>query len=491
MARGIQGGPGEAPEAGAIATTFPTKYLPPVTYREMPEPLPLRKVLGPGVIAAGIGLASGEFILWPYITSQVGLVFLWAAVIGVVTQFFINMEIERYTLATGETALTGFSRYWKHWGLFFGVLTFLANAWPGWITSSATLITFIFGGGNVKVLAILGLASIAIALTMAPVVYTMVERIEFFKVGIILFFIVVAIATAITAEAWGALPDAVTHFGRIPEGLDLALLLPALAFAGAGGGQNLVQSNWMRDKGYGMGVHIPHLASPVTGQPEAAPGTGYTFREEEEGNLARWKGWWDVANKEQLVSFVAITIVTIVLMSLLAYSTVLGIDGENNISFLEAEGNALNERVGDWFGYLFWIIGATSLFAAALGIVDYTCRMLADVLKVSYLRDNDTWSESRIYFVAVWLLCVWSVIILLTIQSQPLILLIISASIGGFMMFIYSGLLILINRRSLPASVRITRFRTGTMVWSVLLFGIASVVAITDQWDNIKELFGL
>jgi hypothetical protein len=224
---------------------------------------------------------------------------------------------ERYTLATGETALTGFSRYWRHWGLFFAVLTFLANAWPGWITSSATMVTFIFGGGNVKLLAVLGLASIAIALTMAPVVYTMVERIEFFKVGIILFFIVVAIATAITAEAWGALPDAVTNFGRLPEGLPLALVLPALAFAGAGGGQNLVQSNWMRDKGYGMGVHVPHLASPVTGEPEAAPGTGYTFREDE-GNLARWKGWWDVANKEQLVSFVAITIVTIALMSLLA-----------------------------------------------------------------------------------------------------------------------------------------------------------------------------
>ena len=184
----------------------------------MPEPLPLRKVLGPGVIAAGIGLASGEFILWPYITSQVGLVFLWAAIVGVVTQFFINMEIERYTLATGETALTGFSRYWRHWGLFFAVLTFLANAWPGWITSSATLVTFIFGGGNVKLLAILGLASIAIALTMAPVVYTLVERIEFFKVGIILFFIVVAIATAITfLEAEGnALMDTVGDLVRLP-----------------------------------------------------------------------------------------------------------------------------------------------------------------------------------------------------------------------------------------------------------------------------------
>jgi hypothetical protein len=136
-----------------------------------------------------------------------------------------------------------------------------------------------------------------------------------------------------------------------------------------------------------------------------------------------------VANKEQLVSFVAITILTIALMSLLAYSTVLGAKGENNISF--------------------WIIGATSLFAAALGIVDYTCRLVADVLKVSYLRDNETWSESRIYFLLVWLLVVWSAIILLTIQSQPLILLIISASIGGFMMFVYSGLLILVNRRSL------------------------------------------
>jgi uncharacterized protein YhhL (DUF1145 family) len=198
-----------------------------------------------------------------------------------------------------------------------------------------------------------------------------------------------------------------------------------------------------------------------------------------------------VSNTEQLVSFVAITIITITLMSLLAYSTVLGIKAENDISFLQAEGQALNQRVGTWFGYLFWIIGATSLFAAALGIVDYTCRLVADVLKVCYLRDNERWSESRIYFALVWLIALWGAIILLAIQSQPLILLIISASIGGFMMFIYSGLLILVNRRSLPPAIRITGFRTATMVWSVLLFGVFSVIAIQGQWDNIKDLLGL
>jgi hypothetical protein len=34
-------------------------------------------------------------------------------------QYFINMEVERYTLATGETAVTGFSRMWKWWGIIF------------------------------------------------------------------------------------------------------------------------------------------------------------------------------------------------------------------------------------------------------------------------------------------------------------------------------------------------------------------------------------
>ena len=63
------------------------------------------------------------------------------------------MEIERYTLATGETALTGFNRYWKYWGLVFAVMVYLQNLWPGWATSSATMLTYLFGGSP-KVIAI-------------------------------------------------------------------------------------------------------------------------------------------------------------------------------------------------------------------------------------------------------------------------------------------------------------------------------------------------
>ena len=54
--------------------------------RELPAP-PRNywRLVGPGIVAGGVGLSSGEFVLWPFIASQVGLVLLWGALVGVVT----------------------------------------------------------------------------------------------------------------------------------------------------------------------------------------------------------------------------------------------------------------------------------------------------------------------------------------------------------------------------------------------------------------------
>ena len=446
------------------------------------QPRRFWRLIGPGIIAAGVGLASGEFILFPYIASQVGLVFVWAALVGLVTQYFLNMEIERYTLATGETALTGFSRYWRHWGLFFAILTYFANLWPGWATSSATLTTYLFGG-EPRWIAIGMLIVIGLILTLAPVVYVALERAQMLKVAAVLTLFIVGAIFAVGASAWADAPQIVTQ-PRIPTELGYALLLGALAFAGAGGGQNLVQSNWIRDKGFGMGKYVPRLVSPITGQPEAAPSTGYVFEPTQE-NLRRWRGWWRFANIEQLTTFVLITFLTILFTSLLAYSTVFGRgELENNIGFLEIEGQVLGERVGTWFQYFFWAIGAFALFAAALGIVDYTSRLAADVVKTSYARNAN---ESKIYAGLVWGLVLIGIVVLLAGFDQPIVLLVISAVVGGFMMFIYSGLLILINRKILPAPIQIRGVRLGALIWSILLFGILSVLTFQDR---ISDLFG-
>ncbi|UVS79822.1 Nramp family divalent metal transporter [Actinokineospora sp. UTMC 2448] len=467
-----------AGERRSVVERFPSGHLPPPQVRPLPDaPASTWRIIGPGVIAAGVGLASGEFILYPYIASQVGLVFVWAALVGLVTQFFLNMEIERYTLATGETALTGFSRFWRHWGLVFALMTYFANLWPGWATSSATLITYLWGG-EARWIAIGMLVAIGLILTLAPVVYTALERAEMLKVAAVLVLVVVGVFVAISAEAWADVPTIVTDASIPVQQLGFAVLLGALAFAGGGGGQNLVQSNWIRDKRYGMGGYVPRIESPVTGKPEAAPGTGFIFEPTPE-NLGRWRRWWRFANREQLYTFVLISFISIVFTSLLAYSTVFGRDDlPNDIEFLRLEGDRLSATVGGWFGTLFWAIGAFALFAAALGIVDYTSRLAADVLKTSYLTRQ---KESTIYFGLVWGLVVIGCVVLLAGFSQPLVLIVISACTGGLMMFIYSGLLILINRRLLPEEIRISSGRIAVLCWSIVLFGTLAVLTIVNQ----------
>src|SRR5687767_11008002 len=105
------------------------------------------------------------------------------------------MEVERYTLATGETVLTGFNRFWRHWGLLFAVMGYFANLWPGWAISSATLTSYLVGG-NPTTIGVVTLLIIGLSLTFAPVVYVALERLIFVKVAAVLVLVVLATAFA-------------------------------------------------------------------------------------------------------------------------------------------------------------------------------------------------------------------------------------------------------------------------------------------------------
>jgi hypothetical protein len=450
--------------------------------RDLPDPpRNLWRIVGPGIVAAGVGLSSGEFVLWPFIASQVGLIFLWGAVVGVGTQLFLNMEIERYTLATGETALTGFNRIWKHWGVVLAIMVYFANLWPGWGLSSAALVTYLFGGGNAPAIAVVGLLIIGAALTLAPIVYLALERLIFVKVAAVALLALLAAVFAISKDSWAALPASVANFGHFPTELGFALLFGAIAFAGAGGGQNLCQSNWIRDKGFGMGRYIPRLVSPITGSEEAVPAQNSYIFEPSEANMTRWRRWWRFANVEQAMTFFLVTVITIILTSMLAHSMLFGQEGlPNSVAFLQIEGQRLKAIVAPWFGTLFFAIGAFSLFGAAMGVIDYTSRLAADVLKSTYLP-NSPITESRLYFGLVWGLVAIGCGILLSGLAQPLALLIISASVGGAMMCLYSALLIVINRRHLPKAIRVRSYRLGTLIWSTVVFGILAVLTIWQQ----------
>jgi Mn2+/Fe2+ NRAMP family transporter len=473
------------------ASEIPDRHLPPVQYADLPEPLPMKKVIGPSVLLLAGAIGSGEFVLWPYITSQVGLALVWLVVLGVVTQYFLNMEIERYTLATGETAVTGFTRLWKPWGVLFIVMTVVPWMWPGWATGGTSTLSFAFGFSEdlVPYVTIGVLVLIGAVLTASPVVYRTVEKIQFFMVALIVLFVLYAIVALLGLDGYTGLAKGFADVGEIPDAvgaIPIATLLGAIAFAGAGGAMNLVQSNWVRDKGLGMGARLPKVVSPFTGDEVAAPTTGYFFRRDEQ-NMRRWNEWWRVANREQTLTFLVIGGVTLLVFMALTFVTVGTGGAEESFDFIKVQGEALQADSGAWLGTLFWLIGSVVLFSTNLTVLDMVGRLTADVLKTGALRDNDRWSESRLYFATVWAMIAFGSAILLSGVTQPLVLLVIASSLNGLVMFVYSVLLIRLNRGVLPREIGLRGGRLAALVWAVVFYGGFSLVLLVDQG---KQLLG-
>lgn len=437
---------------------------------DLPEPHPLRRTIGPSLVLLAVSMGSGEFVLWPFVSSRAGLGLLWVALVGLLTQYFVNMEIERYTLATGETAITGFTRMWKPWAWIFMLFVALPWVWPGWAAGASTIAGFLFGWGpsTVTIVAVLGLVSIGIALSLSPVVFRVVERVQWVMVGWVVLFIAIGGMMATEPDVWATI---ITDVGfQLHPDLSPTLVLGLLVFAGAGGSLNLALSNWVRDKGMGMGAHFGAIESPVTGHPAAAAPLGRPFAIDDE-NMRRWRGWWRVANLEQFLFFFLLGFVVIAALSALSASSVFGLELGGGFDFIRAEGQALGEIVGPWFRSFFWITGAVILFATNLGILDHLGRLIADIVKVSWLAENEFWSESKLYFVVVWIVILVSSGILFLGFDEPLPLMVLSAAMSAVVMFVYSALLIRLNRSALPGTIRLRGLRFWAMVWSVALFG--------------------
>ena len=82
----------------SVAETVPGGSLPDWEVQDLPAPPPyrfggaFRNILGPGIIALGGSIGSGEWLLGPAITAQYGGRLLWIATIAIFLQAFLNTE---------------------------------------------------------------------------------------------------------------------------------------------------------------------------------------------------------------------------------------------------------------------------------------------------------------------------------------------------------------------------------------------------------------
>ena len=428
---------------------------------DMPPSPKFRKLIGPSFILLGLGLGSGEVILWPYLTSNFGMGIIWGAILGITFQFFMNMEIERYALVRGESVFVGFARYLKLAPVWFIFSTFAGFAWPGIISASAVLFSKLLGIDS-KLLGICLLILIGVILTLGPVLYKTVERFSMILIGIgvpTLFAFTLYLAKV---SDWQALGAGIVNFGYLPVGIPIASFLAAFAFSGAGGNLNLAQSFYVKEKGYGMGKFGGRITSILTGRQEEIKLEGTKFEMTKE-NLSRFRKWWKLINIEHLIIFWAMGLISICLLSLLSFSTTYGKGLSSGISFVIEEASVIGTPI-------FLILIGLMLFSTQMTVMDATSRIMSENLLIIKKDKWKTSSLPKIYYSFLWAQIIAGIIIFLSGKSEPLFLLTIEAIVNAGAMFIHIGAVTVLNVFSLEPGIRPGLFRIAMMISAFVFF---------------------
>ena len=454
--------------------------------KEFPKALPLRKLLGPSFILLGLGLGSGEVILWPYLASNFGLGIIWGAILGLTFQFFMNMEIERYALSRGESVFVGLSRKLRLLPYWFLISTFVPWIWPGIAASSAKFLGSLLGFSQTSNLAILLLILIGLILSLGPILYKTVERLQ--KTLIFLGVPTIFILSAVLASRadWQNLFKGIVGLGNdywlLPAGLPLASFLAALAYAGAGGNLNLAQSFYVKEKGYGMGKYAGRITSLLTGRSEKISLGGSSFKINKE-NLSEFRKWWKNINVEHFLVFWLTGSLTIALLALLSFSTTYSHAGNlNGIGFVLNEAKEIGLRTFPFFGSFFLLVVGLTLFGTQLTVFDAVSRILSENIILSSLGRFKENHSPRLYYSVLWLQILAGIIIFLLGFTEPLQLLTLAAVLNAFAMFVHTGLTLWLNLSSLEKELRPSFFRIGAMISAFIFYGGFSLYTL---WDRI------
>src|SRR5262245_41829001 len=115
---------------------------------ELPEPLPFSlrntfRVIGPGAILLAASIGGGEWLVGPATVIKHGPGVLWIATAAIVFQAIFNLEGIRYTLYTGEPAISGIMRLkpgCRVWGGAYVLLTTMQLGVPALAPAAAVTV---------------------------------------------------------------------------------------------------------------------------------------------------------------------------------------------------------------------------------------------------------------------------------------------------------------------------------------------------------------
>ncbi len=451
--------------------------LPRWSVDDLPAPPPFSlqnifKVIGPGAVMAATSIGGGEWLVGPAAAVKYSSSIFLIATVAIVLQVVFNLEAIRYTLYTGEPIYGGIMRLKpgpRFWAVAYSVLGFFQLGWPALAGSAAaTLLGAAMGrmpgapDQATQAWVATGLIGfVVLILSFGGTIERMLEYFAWTMLGVVFTFLVAVNVAFVPAAHWWQTFTGFFTLSGLTSPIDWGLIGALAATAGSGGIGNLTVTNWVRDKGFGMGSKVGAIPSAVGGHAIQLSHVGTVFPASGE-NLVRWREWMRYVHTDQIYVWGLFCFFGMFLNVNLATAI---IPHGTDLQGLAAGAYQAEYLSKIWPGFWFLTLfnGFWILFKTQLGNTDILVRTITDVTWMSSGRARAGKGGIRtIYYGMLVLFSIWGVIMLRS--ASPFTLFKVLANMAGVVLAIAGVQIVLVNRRFLPRALRPPLWREAVLL---------------------------
>lgn len=340
--------------------------------------------LGPGLILSASIVGSGELIATTTLGATAGFALLWMVIFSTFVKVAVQVELARWTISTGQPALTGYNKVGPHVGrlgwinLLWALMALSKLLQMGGVvggTAMALSIMMPLGGPPLEATSLTAWTVIVAAGSIALLYsssYSLIER-GATALVVVFSFVTVAIALGLpfTPYAYSAQDIATGLSLTIPAGA-IGAAIAMFGITGVGADELTFYTYWCVEKGYARHV---------------GPNDG------SEAWQRRAKGWIGVMYKDAFLSWCIYTFGTIAFFIMgAAVLHPQGLVPQGN-DMITALSRMYTDTLGEWAGLLF-LVGAVAVLGSTLwAAVPSWARMYTNLLAVLGVLDWQNTAE--------------------------------------------------------------------------------------------------
>lgn len=449
--------------------------------------------IGPSLIALGISIGSGEWLLGPQAVGQFGFAGVgWVILISALLQTFYNVESSRYVMATGEVPVVGWGRVppgfllWVPLSVFIVIFSFIAGGWAASAGQGVyALVHGVVPPAGAEEPRIWAIALLVVVFLITAAARRISRALELANWVMVVGILVILLILDLWLVPWRIWGDAIASFvtpAAPPEGISATQIGGLVGFTALASGLNWYVMGHYRDKGYGMGYRAGYI-SGLRGKRKEILASGVTFPDDEV-NTARWKRWYRLLLTDMWgVFFIGAMLGMLLPTILMARAVELSGQRPTTASVPTFVAGVLREEEGVFLFYTALVIGVLILFSTQLGIFEAMVRVTTDAAHATSPRLRRLLEGDPRKFYYPFMLVLLVVIAIILHQALPVDLVQWSANMSNLGALIYPFMLIYLNSR-LPKAARPRPWHYVILIINVVFFGFFFVNFIADFFGD-------